>query len=73
MGSKRIASTENSERYRLLVSDGQYMNTYAMLTTQLNPLITDGQLSDNSIIRVLKYITSMVNKQDKAGTKYIHI
>lgn len=71
MGSKRIQSNENSERYRLLVSDGKYMNTYAMLTTQLNPLILDNQLSDYSIIRVDKFITSIVNKADQSGTKFV--
>lgn len=69
LGSKRIASTENTERYRLLVSDGRFLNSFAMLATQLNEFVLDGRLSDNTIVRVNRYITSMVNKSEPGHTK----
>jgi replication factor A1 len=50
---KRIAGS-SSERYRLLVSDGMYSNSYAMLATQLNNVITDNLVDNNCIIRVNK-------------------
>lgn len=69
LGSKRIMSTENSERYRLLVSDGKFLNSFAMLATQLNDYVVDGRLADNTIVRIDKYITSMVNKSEPGQTK----
>lgn len=65
LGYKRIASSEGSERYRLLLSDGKHLHSFAMLGTQLNDLITEGQLNEKTIIRIEKYITSIVNKTDK--------
>lgn len=73
LGSKRIKSMENSERYRLLVSDGQFLNSFAMLATQLNEFVSDGKLSDNTIVRVDKYITSMVNKSEPGQKKRVLI
>lgn len=35
---------EESYRYRLILSDGQYMNRYAMLTSRLNNYKTEGKL-----------------------------
>lgn len=69
LGNKRIKSTENCERFRLLVSDGQFLNSFAMLATQLNDYVTEGRLSDYTIVRVEKYITSMVNKSEPGQTK----
>ena len=43
-------------RYRLLLSDGQYSNSFSMLATQLNNLIHENQLSQYSIIRVKKHV-----------------
>lgn len=63
LGSKRIAGG-NAERYRLLLSDGQYLQSFSMLSTQLNHLVTEGQLSENTIIKVQQHITSVVNKNE---------
>lgn len=60
---KRIMGGE-SERLRLLISDSQYFNSFAMLATQLNPMYGDGKLADYTIVRIDKYITSVVNKSD---------
>ena len=59
--AKRI---RDSDRLRLLISDSQYFNSFAMLASQLNPQFGDGKLKENSIVRVDKYITSVVNKSD---------
>lgn len=66
LGSKRI-SGGNAERYRLLLSDGQYLQSFSMLSTQLNHLVTEGQLTENTIIKVQQHITSVVNKSENDG------
>ncbi|XP_037951492.1 replication protein A 70 kDa DNA-binding subunit-like [Teleopsis dalmanni] len=63
LGTKKITGGE-MERLRLLVSDGKYLNSYAMLATQLNHLHGSGKISENTIIQVDKYITSVVNKTE---------
>ncbi|XP_030369823.1 replication protein A 70 kDa DNA-binding subunit [Scaptodrosophila lebanonensis] len=64
LGIKKINSNADSERYRLLMSDGQYYNSYAMLASQLNAMQHDGLLKENTIVRLDKYITSLVGKND---------
>lgn len=59
-GSKRISGAGDNERYRLLVSDGLHVNSFAMLATQLNDKIRSGELADNTIVRIKRYITSVV-------------
>ncbi|XP_014209372.1 replication protein A 70 kDa DNA-binding subunit-like [Copidosoma floridanum] len=61
LGHKRLASSSTGERYRLLVSDGVKSNSFTMLATQLNNLITDNILSEHSIVRINRYALSMVN------------
>ncbi len=63
LGTKRIPENRNV-RYRLLVSDGKYFNSYAMLAKQLNSYADENKLTDNTIIRVEKHIVSVVS-QDK--------
>jgi len=59
---KKIPSA-STERFRLLISDGLYSNSCAMLATQLNSLITDGQIDEYCVIRVNKH--SCNNMQGK--------
>lgn len=63
LGSKRIASGGGVERFRLLLSDGKYLQSFAMLATQLNERVSE--LTDLSIIRVKQHATSVVSKADK--------
>lgn len=63
LGVKRIMGGD-SERLRLLISDSQYFNSFAMLATQLNSMYGEEKLRENTIVRVDKYITSVVNKSD---------
>ncbi|XP_055851551.1 replication protein A 70 kDa DNA-binding subunit [Episyrphus balteatus] len=72
LGTKKISGGDN-ERYRLLVSDGKYLNSFAMLATQLNDLYKEGNLVEYTIIRVDRYITSMVNKSDKVDKRVLII
>lgn len=72
-GHKKIAgtsSTTGSDRFRLLVSDGRHLNSFAMLATQLNDKVTSGELSDFTVIQITRYITSMVTNADR-GDKYV--
>uniref|UniRef100_A0A1B6MN54 Replication protein A subunit n=1 Tax=Graphocephala atropunctata TaxID=36148 RepID=A0A1B6MN54_9HEMI len=73
LGSRKLTGNVNSERYRLLISDGVYCNSYAMLATQLNHMVDDNQLAEYSIIRVNRHLTSMVNNQQKKGEKRVLI
>ncbi|XP_014215325.1 replication protein A 70 kDa DNA-binding subunit [Copidosoma floridanum] len=61
LGHKRLASSSSGERFRLLVSDGVKSNSFTMLATQLNHLVTDNILSEHSIVRINRYAISMVN------------
>lgn len=72
LGTKKISGGDN-ERYRLLVSDGKHLNSYAMLATQLNDLHKEGNLVEYTIIRVDRYITSMINKTDKVDKRVLVI
>lgn len=63
LGVKRIMAGE-TERLRLLISDSQYFNSYAMLATQLNSMYNEDKLKENTIVRLDKYITSIVSKSD---------
>ncbi|XP_030553841.1 replication protein A 70 kDa DNA-binding subunit [Drosophila novamexicana] len=63
LGIKRINTNSDQERYRLLMSDGKYYNSYAMLASQLNEMQNRGLLNENTIVRLDKYMTSMVGKE----------
>lgn len=65
LGTKRIAGGA-AERYRLLLSDGQYLQSFSMLSTQLNNLVTSDQLGEFTIIKVTQHITSVINKNDNS-------
>lgn len=63
LGIKKINTNSDQERYRLLMSDGKYYNSYAMLASQLNEMQHKGLLNENTIVRLDKYMTSMVGKE----------
>ncbi|XP_031833471.1 replication protein A 70 [Nomia melanderi] len=65
LGHKKLASTNSGERYRLLVSDGKSINSFSMLATQLNSMITDNILTEFSICQINRYAISMVNNAGK--------
>ncbi|XP_012231039.1 replication protein A 70 kDa DNA-binding subunit [Linepithema humile] len=68
LGYKKLPSNTNkppTDRYRLLISDGQRMNSFTMLATQLNHLITDNTLSEYAVCEISKYALSSVNNGGK--------
>ncbi|XP_053684561.1 replication protein A 70 kDa DNA-binding subunit [Sabethes cyaneus] len=74
LGSKRIAGGgDQSERFRLLISDGVNMYSFAMLATQLNDLHQSGQLAEYTVIRINRYITSIVNRGERGEKRVLII
>ncbi|XP_029174342.1 replication protein A 70 kDa DNA-binding subunit-like [Nylanderia fulva] len=71
LGYKKLPKSVNKDgtpgcdRYRLLVSDGQKFNSFTMLATQLNNLITDDILTEYAICKVTNYHLSTVNNGGK--------
>ena len=65
LGHKKLASSSSGERYRLLVSDGKRVNSFTMLATQLNSMISDNILTEFSICQINRYAISMVNNAGK--------
>ncbi|XP_016913881.2 replication protein A 70 kDa DNA-binding subunit [Apis cerana] len=65
LGHKKLSSSNSGERYRLLVSDGKRVNSFTMLATQLNSMITDNILTEFSICQINRYAISMVNNAGK--------
>lgn len=61
---KRIPSGAQ-ERYRLLVSDGQWSSSFAMLATQLNSKVATGEISNNCIIQMNRYVCNTVQDNKK--------
>lgn len=67
LGSKKIATiTSDKERYRILLSDGKHCISFAMFTTQINEKVESGELDMFSIIKVKRYITSVINNTGKS-------
>ena len=64
LGHKAIQGS-GQERYRLLLSDGLYTNSFSMLATQLNNMIHDKQLEMFTIIKLKKQICNQVPNQSK--------
>lgn len=59
---KKITPGNGVERYRILLSDGEHLQCLTLLATQLNRLITNGDLAPYGIIKVSHYIVSIMNK-----------
>jgi len=53
LGAKPIQSS-GQDRYRLLVSDGAYSNSFIVLATQLNHLIQEKKLENFTIVKIKK-------------------
>jgi len=59
LGAKAVQS-QGQERHRLLISDGMYTYSFSMLATQLNHLIHEKKLEQNTIVKIKKYICNKV-------------
>ncbi|KAG4077768.1 hypothetical protein HA402_011197 [Bradysia odoriphaga] len=62
LGTKRLPE---NVRYRVGLSDGTFLTTYAVLATELNSYGDENQLTDNTIIRVDKHIVSEISQEKK--------
>ena len=51
LGYKVIKGAGQEERFRLLLSDSQFTNSFAMLATQNNSLVHEKQLEMFTVIR----------------------
>lgn len=73
LGSKKISSTtSDKERFRILLSDGKYLITYAMLTAQVGNQAVSREIATFSVIKIKKYVTSVINNASK-NEKYVLI
>lgn len=61
---KRIPSG-SQERWRLLLSDGRWSSSFAMLATQLNQKVDSGDITNNCIIRMDRYVCNTVQENKK--------
>ena len=61
----RKMNSPGADRYRLNISDGQFSSTFAMLGTQHNNLCDSGELANNCVIKIKRYVcnTVQVNKK----------
>lgn len=67
LGSKKIATiSSNKERYRIVLSDGLYHISFAMFTTQINEKMESGELPMFSVIKIKRYITSVINNAGRS-------
>jgi len=64
LSMKRIPSG-TQERHRLLVSDGQWSSSFAMLATQLNGKVASGEISQNCIIKMNRFVCNTVQDNKK--------
>lgn len=72
LGSKEISSNNPSKRYRILISDGVHLNSYAMLASHLTPMLLSGELVENSVVKITNHVASIVKNADK-GDKRIMV
>ncbi|CAL1689739.1 unnamed protein product [Lasius platythorax] len=62
LGYKKIPrSTNTDDRYRLLLSDGHGLNSFTILITQLNNLITNNILTQYTVCKILNYALTSIN------------
>ncbi|XP_072949136.1 replication protein A 70 kDa DNA-binding subunit [Epargyreus clarus] len=72
LGNKKIQGSGANERFRLLVSDGKHSHSFAMLATQLNDKLITGELSDNSVVQIDRFVTSLLKNVGR-GEKRVMI
>ncbi|XP_018021755.1 replication protein A 70 kDa DNA-binding subunit isoform X2 [Hyalella azteca] len=53
------------DRCRLLVSDGVHRCGFAIMATQLNPMINSGEVAQHAVIKVTKYFCNQVSEKKK--------
>ncbi|XP_054276816.1 replication protein A 70 kDa DNA-binding subunit-like [Macrosteles quadrilineatus] len=71
LGHRKLTGAGHSDRYRILISDGVYLNSYAMLATQLNHMVENNELVEFSIVRLNRHLTSLISNQKNQGQKRV--
>lgn len=59
---KVVSAPGQPERYRFIISDGTYFGQ-AMLATQLNELILDGSLKQNTVVKITSFAINFVSNR----------
>ncbi|XP_060861000.1 replication protein A 70 kDa DNA-binding subunit-like [Metopolophium dirhodum] len=72
LGVRKITAAGANERYRLLISDGHNLNSFAMLATQLNGMVSSGEINEFSILQIKRHIISNLTDRSK-GSKQVMI
>jgi len=57
---KKLDATKGIERYRVVLSDGEYYYTSGVMSTQLNDRINEELIEANAVIQLLKYTCNLV-------------
>lgn len=72
LSSKQVnANQPDKMRFRLLLSDGIYTISFAMVTTHIGDANGSGEIPDYSVIRINNFITSVINNAGKTGEKRV--
>jgi len=63
----KVMIGSGSERFRILLNDGEYSNSFAMLASQLNHLVHENALPQYTVFRVKKHVCSrqMANQEKR--------
>ena len=56
LGHKAFAGSDQ-ERFRLLLNDGEYSTSFAMLATQLNSLVHEDKIPQFSVIKMKWFLS----------------
>jgi len=62
---QKVITGSGQERFRVLLNDGEYSHSYAMLATQLNHLVHENALPQYTVIKVKKYVCNQMANQGK--------
>jgi hypothetical protein len=55
-----VRAIKGQERYRLVLNDGEFYQQ-GMLTTQLNHLVSSGQLKEGTVVKLQEFLCSQVS------------
>jgi len=60
---KKISAPNATDRYRLLLSDGDHTYSHAMLAAQLNHLLENEEMKSLAVIEVTKYMCNTLGEK----------
>jgi len=60
---KKITAPNASDRYRLLLSDGDHTYSHAMLAAQMNKLLENDEMKNMAVIEVTKYMCNTLGEK----------